>query len=141
VTYEADAWFLQALALGPSDPLADDVVARLVMLRAQYVGRGDAGMMDLIRRAEDARAAALQAADVAFLQSLIDGIEDYFADDLYERLEPLHAKYQGDAAMLDLFNRAATAYGDAVVAAAQWALAGLDAVDAIDKAMGREWRD
>ena len=62
-------------------------------------------------------------ADVAFLQGLINGTEDYFADDLYERLEPLYAKYENDPAMLAMFNQAATIYGDAVVAAAQKALA------------------
>jgi hypothetical protein len=137
VTYEADVRFLKALILGPSDPLAADVVARLVMLSAQYVGRGDAGMMDLIGRAEDARAVAVHAGDAAFLQSLIDGTADYFADGVYGRLVPLHDKYQSDAAMLAFFNTAATAYGDAVVAAAEWCLSGLKMKDAIDNAMDR----
>jgi hypothetical protein len=87
------------------------------------------------------REAADRARDVAFLQSLIDGTEDYFDDGLYARLEPLYAKYENEPAMLAMFNQAATVYGDAVVAAAEWALAGIDAEAAIDRAMGHERRD
>jgi hypothetical protein len=48
VTYEADARFLQALILGQADPLAADVPGRIAVLRAQYTGTGDAGILDLI---------------------------------------------------------------------------------------------
>lgn len=128
--YERNSLWLASLIRGEAEPLSDDVLGRLALLRVQYVGRGDAGMMDLIRRAEDARAAALQAADVAFLQGLIDGSADYFADDLYERLEPLYAKYENDPTMLAMFNQAATAYGDFALDAATWAMAGWAIEDA-----------
>ncbi|VTU25094.1 hypothetical protein SRS16CHR_03591 [Variovorax sp. SRS16] len=138
MSYERNARWLAALVRGEADPLAVDVAGRLALLRAQHAGRGDAGMMDLLARAAEVHAAADRARDVAFLNSLVDGSADYFADDLYDRLAPLHEKYQGDAAMLDLFNRAATAYGNVAMAAAEWALAGLEMQDAIDKAAGRE---
>ena len=139
--YEQHSLWLAALIRGEANRLAPDVPGRLVLLRAQFRASQDGGMIDLIRRAEDARAADMRAADVGFLQSLIDGTVDYFANDLYERLEPLYAKYGNDPAMLAMFNQAATVYGDAVVAAAEWCLAGLEAQDAIDRAMGREQWD
>lgn len=132
--YDEHGRWLASLIRREADALAVDVPGKLAVLRAQHVGRGDAGMMDLIGRAEDARAAALRAADVAFLQGLINGTEDYFDDGLYERLEPLYAKYENDPAMLAMFNNAATAYGDAVVAAAEWCLAGIEAQEAIERA-------
>jgi len=63
-----------------------------------------------------------QAADRAYLESLVDGSGDLMAEDTFARLEPMFAKYEGDADMTALLERAAQAYGDAAVAAAQGAL-------------------
>ncbi len=65
---------------------------------------------------------AMQA-DKNFLQSLIDGTADYFAPDLFDRLEPLFTKYEADPVMMDIINKAATAFGNAATAEAQKALA------------------
>lgn len=62
-------------------------------------------------------------ADAAYLQSLINGTTDMFAADVFDRLEPMFAAYKADAAMMALLERAAKAYGDAAVKAAQAALA------------------
>lgn len=128
--YDEQGRWLAGLILGECDLLAADVLGRLVVLRAQAQAALDGGMLDLVRRASVARAAAQQAADVAFLQGLIDGTADYFADDLYERLEPLYAKYENDPAMLAMFNNAATVYGDAVVERAYWTMAAIAIEDA-----------
>jgi hypothetical protein len=64
-----------------------------------------------------------KAADRAYLNSLIDGTGDLLAADTFDRLEPLFARYEGDAEMMALLEKAATVYGDAAVAAAQAALA------------------
>lgn len=63
------------------------------------------------------------AADRAYLESLIDGSGDLLAEDTFTKLEPMFAKYEADAEMNALLERAATVYGDAAVAAAQTALA------------------
>lgn len=136
--YEENARWLASVICSEVDPCSTEVPGMIVLLRAQYAGRGDAGMMDLIRRAEDARLTAQRVTDSAFLQRLIDRNADFFDDALYDRLALVHERYRGDAAMLGMFNRAATAYGDAVITAAEWAMAGLDAIYVIDKAMGRE---
>lgn len=62
------------------------------------------------------------AADRAYLDSLIDGTGDLLAADTFDRLEPMFAKYEADAEMMALLERAAQAYGDAAQAAAQKAL-------------------
>lgn len=62
-------------------------------------------------------------ADRAYLESLIDGSGDLLAEDTFTKLEPMFAKYEADAEMNALLERAATVYGDAAVAAAQSALA------------------
>lgn len=129
--------FLLAVANGLVDPLEEPgVVERLVILRGRY-GHIDR-MVALLDDACDAYVAADLARDVAFLGGLIDGTADYFSDDLYDRLEPLYEKYKDDAALLDLFNRAATAYADAVVAAATWAMAAWTIEDAKRRARGDE---
>lgn len=65
----------------------------------------------------------IRAIDTAYLQTFVDGTADLFAADVLDRLEPMFAKYESDAAMMDLLNRAAEAYSDAAVKAAQAALA------------------
>lgn len=64
-----------------------------------------------------------KATDTAYLQSLIDGTGDLLAEDTFVKLEPMFTTYEGDAAMMDLLERAANAYGDAAVEAAKQALA------------------
>jgi hypothetical protein len=66
----------------------------------------------------------IKAVDTAYLQTFVDGTADLFAADVLERLEPMFAKYETDAPMMELLNRAAEAYSDAAVKAAQAALAG-----------------
>ena len=67
--------------------------------------------------------APIKSDDEAYLQTLIDGTADMFAADIYERLEPMFTIYEHDAAMMDLLNRAAMAFSDNAVKAAQAALA------------------
>lgn len=132
--YDEHGRWLAGLVLGKCNPLADDVPGRLVVLRAQAQAASDAGMLDLLRRAADVHVSAQQAADVAFLQCLVDGDADYFDDRLYERLEWLHGKYKGNATIEALFDAAVKAYADAVVAAAEWCLAGFQADEVIERA-------
>jgi hypothetical protein len=130
---------LRLVIEGVTDPLDIGVPQRLMVLRAMY--GADPTVGPLVREAWDALIRAQEradrATDEAFLTSLADGSADYFADDLYDRLAPLHEKYRDDPAMLELFNAAATIYGDIVVAAAQQTLATLTAQELINRAMGR----
>lgn len=64
------------------------------------------------------------AADVAYLNSLIDGSADLFATDIMDKLEPMFAKYEADPAMMELLTKATNAYSDNAVAAARTAMAG-----------------
>jgi hypothetical protein len=61
-------------------------------------------------------------ADTAYIQTIIDGTADLLDPGLYDKLEPLFAKYEADPEMMALLNRAADAYGKAVEAAAMAAL-------------------
>lgn len=65
----------------------------------------------------------IKAVDTAYLETFTNGTADMFAADILERLEPMFSKYENDAPMMDLLNRAAEAYSDAAVKAAQAALA------------------
>ncbi|MGH8858362.1 MAG: hypothetical protein ACREXG_10130 [Polaromonas sp.] len=67
--------------------------------------------------------APVKSDDEAYLQTLIDGTADMFADDILERIEPMFTTYEHDAAMMDLLNRAAMAFSDSAVNAAHAALA------------------
>lgn len=60
-------------------------------------------------------------ADQSYLQSIIDGTIDLLDPGIYDRLEPLFAKYADDAAMMGLLNQAAESYTAAAVAAAKGA--------------------
>lgn len=62
--------------------------------------------------------------DTAYLNTFIDGTIDFMSPDILSRLEPMFTKYETDPAMMALLERAANAYGDAAVKAAQAALAG-----------------
>lgn len=62
-------------------------------------------------------------ADQAYLQALIDGTADVLDADIFDKLEPMFAKYADNSDMLALVNQAAQAYSDAAVKAAQQALA------------------
>lgn len=66
-----------------------------------------------------------QAADRAYLQSLIDGTGDVLAADTGPKLEAIYAKHEADADMMALFEQAANAYGNAVAAHAKQALVSL----------------
>lgn len=63
-----------------------------------------------------------KAAAVAFMQSVIDGTADYFAEDLADRLTEIHDKWQGSEEMIDLFNKAVDAYERNMVEAAKAAM-------------------
>jgi hypothetical protein len=66
----------------------------------------------------------IKAVDTAYLGTFIDGTADLFAADILDRLEPMFAKYESDATMMDLLNRAVEAYSDAALKVAQATLAG-----------------
>lgn len=141
--YEADARFLRALILRCADPLADGVMARLVVLRAKYLAALDGGMLDLIARACETHAEAVArtevAADRAFLNGLIDGTGDLLSEDTFPRMEPLFARYYEGSEMFALLQRAATLFGDAVQDAMCWAVAGISIDQAWYGAAGDEW--
>lgn len=122
MTYENDARFLQTLIVGDADPQACDVLGRLVMMRAQYSGIGEAGMVDLINRSF---ATLTRARDCCYLESLIDGTGDLLAEDTMKKLEPLFARYEANAEMNALLEQAAMAYSDAALWAAYWVMAGV----------------
>ena len=63
--------------------------------------------------------------DRQYLQSLVDGTGDCWSPDVFERLQPMFARYESDQAMSALLERAAAAFGDAAAAAAQTLLEGL----------------
>lgn len=60
--------------------------------------------------------------DKAYVQSIISGAVDLLDPGLYDKLEPLFAKYEADPEMMALLTKAADAYGKAVEAAAMGAL-------------------
>ncbi|RYH71151.1 MAG: hypothetical protein EON54_00210 [Alcaligenaceae bacterium] len=124
MAYEGDARFLQALIRGLASPLAPGVLGRLTVLGAMYRDHGDRGMVDLIARAQNVRAAALaraeEAADRDFLNSLIDGSGDLLSDDTFPRMEPLFEKYVEGTQMYELLERAAWVFGDAAMELAAW---------------------
>lgn len=64
--------------------------------------------------------------DRDYLQSLIDGTVNMIDPAIFGRIEPMFAKYELDAAMMDMLTRAANAYGDAVQEAARDVLAEID---------------
>ena len=66
-----------------------------------------------------------QAADRAYLEGLVDGSGDLLAEDTFTNLEPMFARYEANADMTALLEKAATVYGDAAVAAAFWVIAGV----------------
>jgi hypothetical protein len=63
-----------------------------------------------------------KATDTAYIQTIIDGTADLLDPGLYDKLEPLFAKYEADPEMMALLTKAADAYGKAVEAAAMGAL-------------------
>lgn len=130
--------YLHALILGHPDPMRPYVLGRLMVLRALYRARGDKDMLDLLERAQDARAAAMRRADEdadrAYLTGLISGTEKLLSESTFPRMEPMFAKYAEGTEMFALLEKAAIAFGDAAQKAAAWVLAGA----AIDIARGLE---
>lgn len=63
--------------------------------------------------------APIKSDDEDYLQSLIDGTTNMFAEDIFERLEPMFATYESDAPMMDLLTRASEAYVASSVKAAR----------------------
>lgn len=61
--------------------------------------------------------------DMELPQAMIDGTINLMDETLADKLEPLFAKYENDPTMMDLLNRAANAYADAVLPVARKALA------------------
>lgn len=61
-------------------------------------------------------------ADAAYIQTIINGSADLLDPGLYDKLEPLFAKYEADPEMMALLTAAADVYGKAVEAAAMGAL-------------------
>jgi hypothetical protein len=83
-----------------------------------------------VAAASEAPAVAAPAADDsedrAYLEALLNGTADLLGADVFERLEPMFAKYDGNPdtpEMEALLTRAAEAYGDAAQEAAKSALA------------------
>lgn len=124
MSYQSDASFLAALIRGVADPLAPGVLGRVTIMRARYRGRDNAGMMDLINRADEALATAQVAEDRAFLESLIDGSGDLLSLDAFPRMEHLFAKYAEGSDMFVLLEKAVEAFSTAVQEAATWVQAG-----------------
>lgn len=105
--------------LGSNPDAAEQHAAELVRLwgaRNQTQGNKEATGGGEPQPVED-------ASDRAYLQALIDGTGDLMAEDTFAKLEPMFAKYEGNAEMLALLEKAANAYGEAVTAEAQKALA------------------
>lgn len=73
--------------------------------------------------AEPAPAAVDSTADRAYLESLIDGTGDVFAPDVFDRLEPMFAKYDTVPDMKAVLEQAVEVYSAAATKAAQSALA------------------
>jgi len=140
MSHASDASFLRSLILGGADPLASDLPGRLAVLAVQYRAFLDGGMLDLIRRAEVARARADEAADRAFLNGLTDGTGDLLSEDTFPRMEPMFAKYSEGSEMFALLEKAAAAFGEAVTEYAAWVQAGL-AIDEARLGRGNEWSD
>jgi hypothetical protein len=63
-----------------------------------------------------------KSTDTAYIQTIIDGTADLLDPGLYDKLEPLFAKYEADPEMMVMLTKAADAYGKAVEAAAMGAL-------------------
>lgn len=59
---------------------------------------------------------------IAYLQSVVDGEVDFFDDTLADKLTALYEAHSSDEAFAELFERAATAYSDAMIAAAKKAM-------------------
>lgn len=109
---------------------------------AQGVAEAQGAMLDQQFAAgaspEDAAAAVLAAGTVeptqattedtalteakALLKSVIDGGVDYFDPELADKLTKVHGDYTDDSEVMDLFNKAAQAYSDFMVAEAKKAL-------------------
>lgn len=61
--------------------------------------------------------------DRIYLESLIDGSGNLYAEDTCAKLEPMFARYESDFVMYALLERAAEVYGDAALLAATMVLA------------------
>ncbi|MGI4779105.1 MAG: hypothetical protein ACRYGA_13490 [Janthinobacterium lividum] len=107
--------------------MASDVLGRLAILHAQYTARLDGGMLDLIARAwevhDEAVARAEETADRAYLNGLLEGIEDILSEDTFSKLEPMFTRYAEGTEMFALLEKAAEAFGAAVHEVAAQALA------------------
>lgn len=127
-----DIALLRLVAKGATDPADLGVPERLTILRARY--GADPTVGPLIREAWDAllraQERAEEAADRAFLNSLIDGSGDLLSEDTFPRMEPMFAKYTEGTPMYALLEKAAEVFGEAVQELACWVLAGV----AIDEA-------
>jgi hypothetical protein len=115
-------------APAPEKMTAEEEAAMMAELEAPETVVSNEIIADLTQPADPAPTtpAAVDpqlAADRAYIESLIDGTGDLLAEDTYDKLEPLFARYESDADMTALLEKAATIYGDAAVAAAQQALA------------------
>ncbi|MDM0025729.1 hypothetical protein [Variovorax saccharolyticus] len=64
--------------------------------------------------------------DRQYLQSLVDGTGDFWSPEVFERLQPMFARYESDQTMLALLERAAAELGDVVAATAQTLMDDLD---------------
>jgi len=99
----------------PVDMSADELAAEL------GAGAATPTVMDEPAR-EDAKVTERKT-DEAYLQNMINGKADLLEDGILERIEPMFTKYEGDAEMMALLERAAQAYSDAATQAARAALA------------------
>lgn len=96
--------------------------------------QASAAWLAALLRAQAELLQVIRAEDLDYLNSLIDGSGDLLAEDTFTRMEPMFAKYEDDAAMMDLLTRAAEVYGDAATAAVYWVFA----ADAITNARRKQ---
>lgn len=136
MTVARDAHYALAVLVGKVDPTDPGISARLAIMKLRHPLEGV--LHDLVGRAAAMHLAMLErdlrTADAAYLRAVDDGTVDCFASDVFMRLEAIHARYEYDAAIQALLDRAATAYADAAIDEAARVLAGPEAKRAINKA-------
>lgn len=127
------------LISGRADETDPTIPAQLSILRLQCLA--DAVEVALVDRAGEVHAAALGGApvlaDAFYLRGLIEGCIDLGSPDIFERMKPMFARYQGNPHMTALLELAAVTYCDAAMDAVAEVLAGRTEWAATQKARGR----
>jgi hypothetical protein len=124
---------------GHADLCDPTIPARLSILRVQ--SNGDPVAIGLIDFASEVHAAALAGApilaDAFYLRGLIEGCIDLASADIFDRMEPMFARYEGNHELSALIELASVAYCDAAMDAAAEVLAGRAEWVATQKARDR----